>query len=83
MNDYENHMVTGINRVPARACLLSFNGIEAAVKGERELSPYFSLLNGVWKFGYFQAPEFVPPDFLRNHSTLRAGTTWKCLPAGR
>jgi len=89
MNDYENHMITGINRVPARACLLSFNGIEAAVKGERELSPYFSLLNGVWKFGYFQAPEFVPPDFFEESfdpsgwNDLEVPSSWQMKGFGR
>ena len=89
MKDYENHMVTGINRVPARACLLSFSGIGAAVKGERELSPYFSLLNGVWKFGYFPAPELVPPDFFEESfdpsswNDLEVPSNWQMKGFGR
>ena len=63
-HDWENQAITGINRLPARAELLPFEDEAGAAAGTRAASPYFQLLNGVWKFQYFPAPEFVQEGFV-------------------
>ena len=63
MNDWENHLVTGINRLPPHAELLPFDDRVSALKGDRSNCPYFMLLNGIWKFQYLQGPRYVDPAF--------------------
>lgn len=63
MKDWENQSLVGINRVEGRCALIPFDAKEDAIAGDRTLSPYFKLLNGAWKFGYFPNPESVPSDF--------------------
>jgi len=55
--------LTGINRLPMRSPLLPFPSVDLARAGERELSPWFRLLNGRWKFALVKRPEAAPADF--------------------
>ncbi|MBO4490189.1 MAG: DUF4981 domain-containing protein [Lentisphaeria bacterium] len=63
--DWENQNLTSINKEPYRAWSVPFDSKEDALTGENELSPFFKLLNGVWKFAYFHAPGAVPENFFR------------------
>ena len=63
-HDWEDQAVTGINRLAGRAELLPFADEAQAAAGTRAASPYFQLLNGVWKFQYYPAPAFVAEDFV-------------------
>lgn len=63
--DWENPSVTGIGRLASRADLLPFGEESEAVRGRRSDSPFFQLLNGVWKFQYLPSPAFVDEDFAR------------------
>lgn len=51
--------LTGLNRLPPRATLYPFPTAEDALHKPREESPWFLLLNGVWDFKIFGAPEQV------------------------
>lgn len=63
MLDWMNHKLTGINRLSPRAELLPFSSEQAAMNGERTASPFFKLLNGVWKFICHTNPAYVDPEF--------------------
>jgi beta-galactosidase/beta-glucuronidase len=63
MNDWENPLLCGINKVSARTILPPFSNQADALDGERTLSPYFKLLNGVWRFKLYPRPTAVPEDF--------------------
>ncbi len=65
MSDWMNHKITGIGRVAPRAELFGFETRELAVGGKRTSSEYFSLLNGTWKFRYFDCPLRVDEGFER------------------
>jgi beta-galactosidase/evolved beta-galactosidase subunit alpha len=63
MLDWMNHKLTGINRVSPRSELLPFPDAQSALIGQRSVSPYFKLLNGIWKFSCYSNPAYVDPDF--------------------
>jgi beta-galactosidase len=59
--DWENPLVTEINKQPARATFLSYETPEKALKGE---NPEFRIsLNGIWKFNWSENPEKRPRNF--------------------
>ena len=62
-NEWENHRVTGRNRLPARAYFIPFADEESALRGERGDSPWFQLLNGDWHFRFAESPAEAPKGF--------------------
>ena len=63
INDWENPAVQGINKEPPHVTLLPFADKSAALKGEREKTPFFQLLNGDWKFQFAPTPAQAPEGF--------------------
>ncbi len=61
--DWMNPAVLQRNREPAHAFMLPFADIDSATRGERAGTPFFKLLNGVWKFNYCANPPGIPPSF--------------------
>lgn len=61
--DWEDQAITHINRLPARAELLPYTQEAAAIRGGRADSPWFQLLNGIWKFQYHGAVELADEEF--------------------
>ena len=59
---WEDPVVTGINRLPARATLTPYPSVEAALDQERE-SPLIRSLNGRWRFQLASRPEDSPIGF--------------------
>ncbi|MEC3908244.1 glycoside hydrolase family 2 TIM barrel-domain containing protein [Tamlana sp. 2201CG12-4] len=68
INDWENPLVVGINKLPARATSMSFPDEVMALNSERSESPRYKSLNGNWKFSFapiieqsvqgFESPKF-------------------------
>jgi len=83
MNDWENPQVTGINREPAHATLLPYADLASALKGSRDESPFFQLLNGNWKFHFAPNPTLAPVDFylpqvdVSAWDTLQVPSNWQ------
>jgi beta-galactosidase/evolved beta-galactosidase subunit alpha len=63
MREWEDPKISGINRAPSRAILLPFDDKESAMNGKKSSSPYYKSLNGVWKFRFYDAPEFTEEQF--------------------
>lgn len=63
MNDWEDHRVFSRNRVAPHTTLLPYPDETTALTGERGASPWFELLNGVWKFHYASTPALSPQRF--------------------
>jgi beta-galactosidase len=69
MNDtYANPLwefpeTVAINRLAGRATLFHYDSAENALQGNRETTPWFSSLNGTWKFRLVDAPDDAPADF--------------------
>ena len=55
--------LTGLNRLPARSTLYPFPDADMARTRNRETSPWFTSLNGDWRFTLVPRPEAVPADF--------------------
>jgi beta-galactosidase len=62
---WENPLVDGINRDPARATAYSYSSIKDALAGNREKSGRMMSLNGYWDFSYAVKPADAPKDFYK------------------
>ncbi|MCJ7847922.1 DUF4981 domain-containing protein [Blautia sp. NSJ-175] len=60
--DWSNVEVLGRNRLPVRPFYCGYPDRKSAVKGKREESGNFRLLNGQWKFAYYESPFYVPEE---------------------
>lgn len=74
VNDWENPAVFQINREPARATFLPFADKHSAVADVYEASPWYSSLNGLWKFQWSPKPDQRPVDFYKTDFNV---TNWK------
>src|SRR5690554_946462 len=61
VNDWESHEITGINEEKAHASYVPFQQAEWE-KNSLEESPLVRVLNGTWKFQYFESPARVPEN---------------------
>lgn len=63
---YEDPLVSGINRDPARVTAYSFATINDALKNDREQSGRYLSLNGDWDFSFAGKPGDEPNDFYKS-----------------
>lgn len=72
--DWENPEVFAINKEQPRATALPYRDEASAVTNDAKLSPYFLLLDGVWKFYWSAFPDARPVDFYRESFSV---AKWK------
>jgi beta-galactosidase len=60
---WEDLNVLQMNREEARAHYIPYGDEQAARAGKRGRSPYYQLLNGMWKFQYYRSVTEVPEAF--------------------
>ncbi len=72
---YEDPTVSGINRDASRASAYSFDNIQRAVTGNREMSNRYLSLNGNWDFSFALKPADAPKDFYKSRVS-----GWKTIP---
>lgn len=60
--DWQTQAITAVNRLPAHTPLFSWRS-EAAARDDLA-SPSRTLLDGEWRFSFFEAPELVPEHWL-------------------
>jgi beta-galactosidase/beta-glucuronidase len=65
VNDWENLQILGRNKEPGHVTALPYADAAAALLGESSASPFFSLLNGDWRFHWSPSPAAAPEDFYR------------------
>ncbi len=75
--DWMNLDVLGRNTEPPHAYLIPYESRESAMKEAREASPFFHLLNGIWKFRYSESPDQAPLKF---EEPAYADRDWDELP---
>jgi beta-galactosidase len=68
-NDWENQLVVGRNKMPARATAYSYSTEAAALKGDRNQSNML-LLNGTWKFRFEADSKNRPLDFYHSEAKV-------------
>ena len=64
-NYHQNHEVFGVNKEGGHATLFPYANEAEALRGDREHSPWFQSLNGLWKFHWVRNPKDRPTDFYR------------------
>jgi len=88
LKPWETPELTGLNRLQARATLYPFDTIETALSMDRELSPWFTSLNGNWKFKLFDKPEDIDTVLFKkdfddsNWSDIVVPGTWTMQDKG-
>ncbi len=78
--DWENPAITGRNRLAPRADFLPYPDAAAALLGDRAATPWFQLLNGVWRFHFDASPAEAPADFMRPDADI---SNWDSIPVPR
>ncbi len=88
-NDWENEGVIGINKEPPHSTFIPYADTDSAFIGDRNLSPYFLLLNGGWKFRWAFRPDEAPEDFFQESyddsdwETIPVPSQWQLLGYGQ
>lgn len=59
---WQDIQTTSINREAPRTAFMSYDTREAALTSKYERSPYYMLLNGVWKFYFVDSYKQLPSD---------------------
>lgn len=81
VNLWEMPEVTGVNRLPARAMFIPFQAVTRARTFDRNQSPWFKQLSGVWKFRLFDSPAAAKNFFQCEAADNSSGnkiTTGRC-----
>lgn len=76
---YEMPDKTSENREKQRSYYIPFDTKEKALRGKKETSAYYRLLNGVWGFKYFEGENDVPQnvDDIRFNDQIRVPSCWQ------
>jgi beta-galactosidase len=75
--EWEDPLVNGINRLPARATSISYDKYEDAVRAQRQSSGRYKSLNGQWDFFFSPTAHGAPADFHKPGFNTRG---WNKLP---
>ena len=76
MRVYEDFRKTSENREPQRAYYIPYDSLEKALRGKREESEFYRLLNGDWNFKYFES-EFDIPEKIDEWDTIPVPSCWQ------
>ncbi len=86
-NDWENPLVVGINKLPARTLSPSFASEESALKYSGAPVDSVFNLNGTWKFHYAIRPAETPKDFphgnTSNWADIKVPGNWEMQGFGK
>ncbi len=81
--DLDNLEILHRNRLDSRAYFISYADVDSALSFERSRAKGFKILNGMWKFQYFDSPEESPEDFyeegfdVSNWNDIRVPGNWQ------
>ncbi|MDO3628249.1 glycoside hydrolase family 2 TIM barrel-domain containing protein [Mucilaginibacter sp. BT774] len=75
--DWESEKIFGINKEPTHVTYTPYANLEQALRDVSESSPYYSSLDGYWKFRWVKQPSERPMEF---YKTNFDDTKWKTIP---
>lgn len=75
--EWQDPLVVGVNKLPARAEAIPYADAAAAIEANRDKSPFYKSLNGDWKFWWCGRPADRPVDFYKTDFNDK---TWKTIP---
>lgn len=76
MREYERLDKISENREAPRAYYIPYDSLEKALKGVREESEFYRLLNGEWNFRYFES-EYDVPNKIDKWDTIPVPSCWQ------
>ncbi|RLD08519.1 MAG: beta-galactosidase [Chlamydiae bacterium] len=77
INDWENPMVFGRNKLPAHCTLMPYLSKENSLKDNIKSSAFYKSLNGNWKFHWAKNPNERPVKFYEKNFD---DTNWNSIP---
>jgi beta-galactosidase len=75
--EWENAKIFAVGKEPAHATFMGYDSENAAKTDDYTKSPWYKLLNGMWKFNWVAQPEKRPVDFYKDDYDVSA---WKEIP---
>ncbi|MNO37913.1 Beta-galactosidase [compost metagenome] len=72
-----NPEIFELNRLDAHASMIPYSNLPQALAGDKETSPYYKTLNGIWKFSFSETPDQRVVDF---YTTDFDCSTWATIP---
>ncbi|MFX1505070.1 MAG: hypothetical protein ACFFDC_03045, partial [Promethearchaeota archaeon] len=66
VNDWENPAIVGFNKELPRATFVPYKDLKTALNNNPSHSPFYSSLNGKWKFNWVKKPADRPIEFYKN-----------------
>jgi beta-galactosidase len=76
MRHYENLENLSENRQAQRSYYIPYDTLEKALAGKKETSAFYKLLNGKWKFKYFERDIDVP-ETITSWDTIDVPSNWQ------
>ena len=76
MREYERLDKISENRELQRAYYIPYDSLEKALRGKKEESEFYRLLNGDWNFKYFES-EFDIPEKIEEWDTIPVPSCWQ------
>ena len=75
--EWENPRIVGRNREAPHCTYIPYADIETALKNDKNQSPYYKFLNGIWKFNWVKKPADRPIDFYKDNYDV---SHWNDIP---
>jgi beta-galactosidase len=72
-----NPEIFELNRLDAHASMIPYSNLSQALVGDKESSPYYKTLNGIWKFSFSETPDQRVVDFYQADFDC---STWATIP---
>lgn len=72
-----NPEIFQLNRLDAHASMISYPDLPQALNGNKEASPNYKSLNGIWKFAFSETPEQRVTDFYKADYDC---SSWDTIP---
>jgi beta-galactosidase len=82
-NDWENPAVFSVNTIKPQSLIVPFESLENARTYDFSNTPYYQLLNGLWKFNWSRNTHKRPVDFYKTDydvsswNTIKVPTDWQ------
>ena len=81
-NDWENPAVFRVNNEPHHASFTPHLSESTAISDNKNASPFYKSLNGIWNFKWVKNPSEVPADFFAPEFDISDGIELKFLVTG-
>ncbi|MEM7106120.1 MAG: glycoside hydrolase family 2 TIM barrel-domain containing protein [Bacteroidota bacterium] len=76
-NEWQDHQVFAINKEAPHATMFPYSDVKSAILDQKEDSPWYQSLNGLWKFNWVKKPADKPIDF---HLDEFDASHWNDMP---